>query len=360
MRLHSLRLRAFGPFAAQQTIDFDPLGAGGLFLLDGPTGAGKSTVLDAITFALYGPGEGGGWGRLHSHFAGEGVEPEVALEFSVRGVRQRVTRSPEYARPKRRGDGTTLEKAQVHLERWEGGRWVSRSCRKDEVGEMLADDIGLSRDQFTQVVLLPQGEFMRFLRAGDDERRSLLTKLFGTQLYDRITEELDRRRIVATRELECADNRLRARIGAAAEAAGLDVAEQDTLAALDSRERDSHLVRLEATLTATAASADTASAEATGTLDAARSECDRAEIGHERMTRFLAATRAHAAHEQTRPDYEQAARVLEAAARAEPVRPLLTACEEADAAVDATLGALLEVAPEAGDDWRDGAGGDEL
>ena len=69
MRLHSLRLRAFGPFAGEQRIDFDPLGAGGLFLLDGPTGAGKSTVLDAITFALYGPGDGGGYGRLHSHFA---------------------------------------------------------------------------------------------------------------------------------------------------------------------------------------------------------------------------------------------------------------------------------------------------
>ena len=215
MRLHSLRLQAFGPFAGEQRIDFDPLGAGGLFLLDGPTGAGKSTVLDAITFALYGPGDGGGWGRLHSHFAEPGAQPSVTLEFSLRGVRQRVTRSPEYPRPKRRGTGVTVERTQVHLERFEGGRWVSRSSRKDEVGEMLNDDLGLTRDQFTQVVLLPQGEFARFLRAGDDERRGLLTKLFGTQLYDRITDELDRRRKAVSGDLDGAVARLRARVSVA-------------------------------------------------------------------------------------------------------------------------------------------------
>ena len=127
------------------------------------------------------------------------------------------------------------EKAQVHLERWEDGRWVSRSANKAEVGEMLALDLGLTRDQFTQVVLLPQGEFMRFLRANDDERRALLTKLFGTQLYDRITDELDRRRQVASRDLDAADKRLRARIAAAGECAGLDPPAQDELAGLARR-----------------------------------------------------------------------------------------------------------------------------
>ena len=125
-------------------------------------------------------------------------EPEVQLEFSLRGVRQRVTRSPEYPRPKRRGDGHDhARRAQVHLERGRAGAGSAGRRNKAEVGEMLADDLGLTREQFTQVVLLPQGEFMRFLRANDDERRTLLTKLFGTQLYDRITDELDRRRMVA-------------------------------------------------------------------------------------------------------------------------------------------------------------------
>ena len=202
MRLHTLRLRALGPFAAEQSIDFEQLGAGGLFLLDGPTGAGKSTVLDAITFALYGAGDRGGDGRLHSHFAEAGVIPEVVLEFSVGGVRQRITRSPEFTRPKRRGEGSTTESAQVHLQRFQGEQWVSRSSNKAEVGDLIADDIGLNREQFTQVVLLPQGEFMKFLRAGDDERRTLLTRIFGTGLYDRITEELDRRRKVADDDLK--------------------------------------------------------------------------------------------------------------------------------------------------------------
>ena len=107
MRLHTLRLHAVGPFADEQVIDFDRLGAGGLFLFEGPTGVGKSTILDALTFALYGglASESGDPARLRSDFAGPDDRPEVTLEFSVRGGRHRITRSPEYARPKKRGDG---------------------------------------------------------------------------------------------------------------------------------------------------------------------------------------------------------------------------------------------------------------
>jgi len=108
MRLHSLELAAIGPFASMQRIDFDELQASGLFLLDGPTGAGKTTVLDAITFALYGPGENRGNDRLHSDFADSEVEPYVVLEFSLRGVRYRIRRTPEFERPKRRGSGVTV------------------------------------------------------------------------------------------------------------------------------------------------------------------------------------------------------------------------------------------------------------
>jgi exonuclease SbcC len=142
VRLHILTLRAFGPFAGEQHVDFDRLAGSGLFLLDGPTGAGKSTVLDAITFALYGAGERGGDDRLHSHFAAAGITPQVVLEFSIGGVRHRVTRSPEFERPKKRGTGTTTQAATVHLERLETGAWVSRSANKAEVGEQLAELIG--------------------------------------------------------------------------------------------------------------------------------------------------------------------------------------------------------------------------
>jgi len=107
MRLHSLDVQAFGPYATAQHVDFDRLARSGLFLLEGPTGAGKTTILDAITFALYGglAGEGSGTDRLHSHFAAPGVEPSVTLEFSLRGIRYRISRVPEHQRPKKRGQG---------------------------------------------------------------------------------------------------------------------------------------------------------------------------------------------------------------------------------------------------------------
>src|ERR1700761_3666252 len=122
MRLHRLELQAFGPYAAPQHIDFDRLVGGGLFLLEGPTGAGKSTILDAVTFALYGglAGADSADDRLRAHFAAPDTPTEVALEFSLRGVRHRVTRGPEYRRPKKRGDGFTTEASRVHLQRWDG------------------------------------------------------------------------------------------------------------------------------------------------------------------------------------------------------------------------------------------------
>ena len=178
MRLHRLRMTALGPYATEQVIDFDRLAHGGLFLLEGPTGAGKSTVLDAVTFALYGglAGEDSADDRLRSHFAAADARTEAELEWSLRGVRYRVTRSPEYRRPKKRGDGMTTEPAHEHLQRRDGAAWVSVSANKAEAGEVISELLGLTRTQFTQVMLLPQGEFARFLRSSDDDRRRLLTK----------------------------------------------------------------------------------------------------------------------------------------------------------------------------------------
>ena len=199
MRLHRLRLAAFGPYATEQVIDFDRLAHGGLFLLEGPTGAGKTTILDAVTFALYGglAGEDSADDRLRSHFAAPAAPTVAELELSLRGVRYKITRGPEYRRPKKRGDGLTTEASRVHLQRRAGAGWTSLSANKAEAGELIAELVGLTRAQFTQVMLLPQGEFARFLRSGDDVRRALLTKLFGTSLYDRITDELCARRTEA-------------------------------------------------------------------------------------------------------------------------------------------------------------------
>src|SRR5437773_147164 len=243
MRLHTLQLQAFGPYATQQRIDFDLLASSGLFLFEGPTGAGKSTILDAVTFALYGglAGEESGEDRLRSHFAGPAAEPSVMLEFSLHGARYRVTRVPEHRRPKKRGEGFTTEASRVHLERMEGSGWSSLSSNKAEVGEVITEAVGLNREQFTQVMLLPQGEFARFLRARDDDRRELLTKLFGTQLYDRITAELDRRRYDAVRLREEAEQAVVAAVSAAAEAAGLDAAARTEVLSLSRAECETRL-----------------------------------------------------------------------------------------------------------------------
>ena len=239
MRLHTLRMHAVGPFADEQVIDFDRLGAGGLFLFEGPTGVGKSTILDALTFALYGglASDSGDPARLRSDFAGPDDRPEVTLEFSVRGGRHRITRSPEHARPKKRGAGVTKEKASVHLERFGAGGWESRSHAKDEVGTIVGELLGLTREQFRQVVLLPQGEFATFLRAGDDERREVLAKLFGTQFFRTITDSLQARAQEANRALQGADADLRARVSAACEAAGLEPDEHADLAQLPVAQR---------------------------------------------------------------------------------------------------------------------------
>jgi exonuclease SbcC len=197
MRLHRLEVTAFGPFADHQEVDFDRLSAAGLFLLHGPTGAGKTSVLDAVCFALYGrvPGVRGGAGRLRSDHAAAHVGPEVVCDFSVSGRRFEVTRSPEWQRPKKRGTGTVREQAHVVVRERIGADWSALTNRVDEAAELLQDLIGLGPEQFTKLILLPQGDFAAFLRATAEERRPLLQKLFGTDRFAEVERWLaDRRR----------------------------------------------------------------------------------------------------------------------------------------------------------------------
>lgn len=186
MRLHLLEIQAFGPFADRQYVDFDALSDQGLFLLNGPTGAGKSSVLDAVCFALYGsvPGARQAAKRLRSDHAAESVAPEVCLEFSVGDRRFRVVRSPSWERPARRGSGTTTEQARTLLSERVGGDWVQKSARNDEAGLELHQLLGMDKEQFTKVVMLPQGEFAAFLRADAKPRRELLQRLFSTTRFE--------------------------------------------------------------------------------------------------------------------------------------------------------------------------------
>jgi len=186
VRLHHLEIQAFGPFADRQSVDFDALSGQGLFLLNGPTGAGKSSVLDAVCFALYGsvPGARQAAKRLRSDHAAESVPPEVSLEFSVAERRFRVVRSPAWDRPARRGSGTTTEQARTLLSERVGEEWVQKSARNDEAGHELLALLGMDKEQFTKVVMLPQGEFAAFLRADAKPRRELLQKLFSTTRFE--------------------------------------------------------------------------------------------------------------------------------------------------------------------------------
>ncbi len=350
MRLHRLELEAFGPFAAPQVIDFDRLAAGGLFLLEGPTGAGKSTILDAITFALYGglAGEDSGHDRTHSGFAGPDAEPSVALEFSLRGVRYLITRVPEHRRRKRRGDGYTTQPMRVHLRRRDGVRWTSLSSNKAEVGDAINDLVGLNRAQFTQVMLLPQGEFARFLRADDDARRGVLTQLFGTELYDDITAELDRRQSEAQRERRAADAEIDMAVSAAAEAAGLDLDARARLVGLSADDRGAGLGQISDDQAEAVRLAGEALSAASRRLKTAE-EADQAAGGLlARLTRLTEALAVLASHEATRTAHDQRADRLAAARMAEPVRPLLAALADAQADVAAARRALATVRPASG------------
>ncbi|MFF3608028.1 AAA family ATPase [Streptomyces sp. NPDC002463] len=213
MRLHRLEITAFGPFGTTQKVDFDALSSAGLFLLHGPTGAGKTSVLDAVCFALYGsvPGVRQNPGTsLRSDHAPVGTYTEVLLELTVGDRRLEITRRPAQQRPKKRGGGFTTEKAQTWLRQYDPatGKWAGLSRSHQEIGEEITQLVGMSREQFCQVVLLPQGDFARFLRADAEARGKLLGRLFDTRRFAAVEERLAELRRAAQQQVEDGDARL--------------------------------------------------------------------------------------------------------------------------------------------------------
>ncbi|MEU6140951.1 SMC family ATPase [Streptomyces sp. NPDC047081] len=214
MRLHRLDVTAFGPFGGAQTVDFDELSAAGLFLLHGPTGAGKTSILDAVCYALYGtvPGarQSGQGLTLRSDHAAAGTRTEVTLELTVAGRRLEITRQPPWERPKKRGEGTTLEKAQSCLREYDAttASWKDLSRSHQEIGEEITQLLGMSREQFCQVVLLPQGDFARFLRADAEARGKLLGRLFDTHRFAEVEKRLSERRRAAEAQVREGDAEL--------------------------------------------------------------------------------------------------------------------------------------------------------
>ena len=227
MNLHRLTLRAIGPYAGEHSIDFAALGASGTFLLEGPTGSGKSTIIDAIVFALYGglAGSASTPDRLRSHHAAPDVEPFVELVFENGAGVHRIRRTPAYRRPKARGTGTTPANATAKLWRLSSpdavdGEIVSISTQ--EAGAEVSRILGLTRQQFVQTVVLPQGEFAAFLRSTGEKRKEVLQSLFGTEIYERTTAELVDRRKVANAAVAAADRDIELARARLLEASGLE------------------------------------------------------------------------------------------------------------------------------------------
>ncbi len=196
MRIHSLTMTGIGPYAGREHIDFDAVGASGRFLLTGPTGSGKTTIIDAIVFALYGDvadSADSSKERIRSTLVGPHTESVIELVFSTGAGVYRVRRTPTYERAKRRGQGTTTQNGTVklwHLAEVGGEPLDEPVTRVGDADAEIARAVGLSREQFTQTVVLPQGKFARFLRADSSERQHLLKDVFGTGIYDAIQDAL--------------------------------------------------------------------------------------------------------------------------------------------------------------------------
>lgn len=188
MRPTKLIMSAFGPYSNKVEIDFDKLGENGLYLITGDTGAGKTTIFDAITYALYGraSGENRDANMFRSKYALESTPTSVELHFTYSGKEYYIKRNPEYVRPKSRGDGFTTQKASVELY-LPNGKTIDKP---KEVNDAVIDILGVDYHQFTQIVMIAQGDFLKLLNSSTDERKQIFQKLFKTQKYNLLQEKI--------------------------------------------------------------------------------------------------------------------------------------------------------------------------
>lgn len=211
MRIETLRLAGIGPFRHEQRVDFGSLAGEGIFLIAGRTGAGKSSILDAIVYALYDAVprfEQEGLRAVRSDHAADRDDSFVELEFTLPHGRYRVHREPERSRPKRRGTGTTVQPARARLEEWREEQWHTLATGAREVGRALHELLPLARAQFLQVVLLAQNRFQDFLLADSAERAAILRALFATGRFRDLGELMDEWRREAAERLRAAEERV--------------------------------------------------------------------------------------------------------------------------------------------------------
>ncbi len=349
MRLHELSVTAFGPFVDTVRVDFDELAAAGVFLLTGDTGAGKTSVLDAVCFALYGevPGDRHGARHLRSDNADPGAEPRVVLDVSIGERTFRFTRSPAWDRSKRRGLGTTRVQAHVVVEEHRSGEWIALTNRLDEAGHLVTGLLGMTCTQFTQVAMLPQGRFQAFLRASSAERHAVLQRLFRTRRFEEVERWLADRRVVLRRQSQTCHDRVAGVVNRIQEAAAVGVPEEWDLHDLEpvagsllpwARELTQRAVDLAATL-------ESELIAASCQLDHDRLAYERGNKTVEARLRGERAQRALGELAQTADMEAALVESVERHRRATPILPTALRAENADeAAVEFAATASIQVA----------------
>lgn len=334
MRIHRLTIAAFGPFGASEVIDFDALGVHGLFLLHGPTGSGKTSVLDAVCFALFGQVPGARRAhadRLRSDHAPPHLSPRVCLEFTVAGRRLRIDRRPAHLAPKKRGSGTTKRQAAIVLEEFGVAGWRPLSTRLDEAAEVISEVVGLGLEQFAQVVLLPQGDFAAFLRAKADDRAALLERLFDISRFADVEQWLAEHRRTLRARVDDADSRVRTAVVRAEESLADHAPQIERWRTLPLDELPDQLTQAAAALSEALTTVMAAEEQARAATAVARAAHDRA-ISRRRLAAELAAAEQEWQHHLDTAEARAAARTtLRRHEAADRTRPLIALADAAAA-----------------------------
>ena len=300
MILHSLEFEAFMAYPKRQEINFDTLNNAGVFLLNGPTGAGKTTILDAICYALYGETSSDRESaKLHSTYAAHsGTKPRVLLDVTLHGKRLRIDRTPAYNKPITRGarkGQMREESAKATLAELAPGAdpadekaWTPISSSVAEVNRTIAERTHLTKEQFLKVVLLPQGQFAQFLKSKPKERKELLKKMFPVEHYEQLFAALTEEAKTAQQEVAQDENTQRgylerARVEMLALQSLLDAVDSDAEEAAEAGEETSENLTTE-NVTAENVTAETLDAWVAGGVERARETSAREKQEQQRLT----------------------------------------------------------------------------